>query len=220
MPRPTGPDCDTGATEAIFPAHSFSDVTPFYEATVRWVTNDSNVPQILSGFPDGTFGHQLNITRGQAARLYYNSAGAPDVSGLPFHGFSDGTPFFNDAITYAKANGIFDGFPDNTFRPNAPINRGNYIRSLYGFAGSQNVSGLSAHPFTDVTPFYEDAVTWAKARGLADGLPNDTFRQNNNINRGNASRTVYNLAQTEPAWGLSNSQIPIAMIIKTNIDIF
>ena len=100
----------------------------------------------------------------------------------------------------AKANGIFDGFPDNTFRQDNPINRGNFIRSFYGFAGAPDVTGLPDHGFTDVTLFYDDAVTWAKANGLADGYPDNTFRQNNNINRGNASRIFSNTAQTPTAW--------------------
>ena len=35
--------------------------------------------------------------------------------GLPAHGFTDSTPFHEDTITDAKATGIVDGSPDNTF---------------------------------------------------------------------------------------------------------
>ena len=57
--RPFGAGCDIGAIEAVFPAHDRTDVTPFYETTVRWVTSTVNTPQILSGFVDGTFGQTL-----------------------------------------------------------------------------------------------------------------------------------------------------------------
>ena len=134
--RPFGSGCDIGANEAAYPAHSMSDVTPFYEGTVRWITSLSNTPQILSGYPNGTFGQSLNITRGQMARLYYRAAGAPDVTGLPNHGFGDVTAFYDDAVTWAKSEGLFDGYPDNTFRQSNPITRGNYTRSLYAFVGS------------------------------------------------------------------------------------
>jgi hypothetical protein len=77
--------------------------------------------------------------------------------------------FFEDSIRWCKANGLFNGYPDNTFRENNPIIRGDFTRSLYNFAGAPDVSGLPAHGFNDVTPFYNDAATWAKANGLVNG---------------------------------------------------
>ena len=200
----------------MFPAHTLTDVTPFYEATVRWVTSAVNTPQILQGYNDGTFGQSLPINRGQTARLYYRAAGAPDVGSLPAHGFTDVSAFFEDAVRWAKANGLFDGYTDNTFREKNPINRGNYTRSLYNFAGMPDVSGLPPHGCSDVTAFYDDAVTWAKANGLADGYDDNTFRQNNPITRGNASRIFYNTAQSPAAWD-DPSTAPPNMLFRPNI---
>ena len=214
--RPFGTGCDIGAIESVFPAHSMSDVTPFYEPTVRWVTSVVNTPQILSGFANGTFGQTLPINRGQTARLYYRAAGAPDVTGLPAHGFSDVSPFFNDAVTWAKAEGLFDGFPNGTFRETNPINRGNYTRSLYNFVGAPDVSGLPGHGFSDVTLFYEDAVKWAKGNGLADGFPGGLYKQGDNINRGNASRIFYNTAQSPTAWD-GPGTAPRNMLFRPNL---
>ncbi|MEL7207136.1 MAG: S-layer homology domain-containing protein, partial [Actinomycetota bacterium] len=209
-----GAACDTGAIEAVFPAHGFTDSTPFYEATIRWVTSEVNTPRILNGFPDNTFGPGLNIIRGDAARLYYRAAGAPDVSGLPAHGFTDVPPFYEDAVRWAKANGVFNGFPDNTFRHNLPITRADYTRSLYGFVGNPPPGG--PHGFTDVTPFYENAVRWAKNNGLADGFADNTYRLANNIIRGNASRIFYNTAQTPTAWA-DESTAPNNMLFRPNL---
>ncbi|MEL7207681.1 MAG: S-layer homology domain-containing protein, partial [Actinomycetota bacterium] len=214
--RPFGGGCDIGAIEAVFPAHGFTDSSPFYEATIRWVTSEVNTPRILNGFPDNTFGPGLNIIRGDAARLYYRAAGAPDVSGLPAHGFTDVPPFYEDAVRWVKANGVFDGFGDNTFRHQLPINRGNYTRSLYAFAGSPDVSGLPAHGLTDVTAFYENAVRWAKGNGLADGFPDNTYRLGDDIVRGNASRIFYNTAQSPAAWD-DTMTAPANMLFRNNL---
>jgi hypothetical protein len=215
-PFPAGGACDIGAIEAVFAAHALTDVTKFYEATVRWVTSTVNTPQILQGYNDGTFGQSRPINRGQTARLYYRAAGAPDVSSLPAHGFTDVSAFFEDAVRWAKANGLFDGYTDNTFREKNPINRGNYTRSLYNFAGAPDVSGLPPHGFSDVTPFYDDAVTWAKANGLANGFGDNTYRQTNPITRGNASRIFYNTAQTKAAWD-DTMTAPPNMLFKSNL---
>jgi hypothetical protein len=186
--------CDIGAIEAVFPAHDRSDVTPFYEPTVRWITSTVNTPQILNGFDNGTFGQTLNITRGQTARMYYRAAGEPDVSGFPPHELSDVTSFFEDAVTWAKKEGIFDGINGQFLQAN-PISRGNFTRSLYGFAGMPSIAGLDPHGFGDVTNFYDTAVTWAKANGVFDGFASDnTFRQANPINRGNYTRSLYGFA--------------------------
>ncbi|MEL7209588.1 MAG: S-layer homology domain-containing protein, partial [Actinomycetota bacterium] len=215
IPRPFGSGCDIGAIEAVFPAHDRTDSTPFYEPTIRWVTSNVNQPQILSGYDDGTFGLGIDISRGQVARLYYRSAGAPDVSGLPPHGFSDVSPFFEAAVRWSKANGVFDGFPDGTFREGLPITRGNFIRSMHGYAGAVDVTGFPAHGFGDVTPYYEESVTWAKANDLADGFGDGTIRLFININRANASRISYNLAQTEAAW-FDTMDAPDAMLFRPN----
>ncbi|MEL7207177.1 MAG: S-layer homology domain-containing protein, partial [Actinomycetota bacterium] len=216
--RPFGDGCDIGAIEAVFPAHGFTDATPFYEATIRWVTSEVNTPRILNGFPDNTFGQGLNIIRGDAARLYYRAAGAPDVSGLPAHGFTDVPPFYEDAVTWAKNEGVFNGFPDNTFRHNLPITRADYTRSLYGFVGNPDVSPLPQHGFTDVTPFYENSVRWAKGNGLADGFGDNTFRLGNQIIRGNAGRIFYNTAQTPAAWPQGGIGAPDNMLFRSNLD--
>jgi hypothetical protein len=90
------------------------------------------------------------------------------------------------------------------------------VRSLYGFAGKPDVSSLPAHGFGDVTPFYEDAVRWAKAYGLADGYADLTFRQKLNITRGQAARIFYNLARSKPPWA-DTMTAPANMLFKTNL---
>jgi hypothetical protein len=212
--RPLPGPCTPGAIVPEYAAHGFTDVSPFYEDTVRWVTSPVNTPQILLGFGDNTFRHQIDITRGQVARLLHRAAGAP--TGFGPHGFSDVTPFFEDAIRWAKATGVFLGFPDNTFRQNKPISRGNHVRGLFGLAGEP--TGSPPHGFTDVTPFYDAAVSWAKANGLADGFNDNTFRHSKNITRGNGSRIFYNLAQSPMAWDQGGLNAPANVLFKTNID--
>jgi hypothetical protein len=77
-------------------------------------------------------------------------------------------------------------------------------------------SVFPTHGFSDVSPFFEDAVRWTEAQGIFDGFPDLTYRQNNPINRGNASRTAYNLAQTKPAWA-DTMTAPANMLFKSNL---
>ena len=55
-----------------------------------------------------------------------------------------------------------------------------------------------------------------QANGVFDGFPDNTFRQNNNINRGNAGRTFYNTAQTPLAWA-DTMTAPPNMLFRSNL---
>ena len=77
------------------------------------------------------------------------------------------------------------------------------------------MSGLPGHGFSDVTPFYETSVRWARGHGLADGFPGGLYKQANNISRGNASRIFYNTAQTPDAWAIAGVA-PNNMLFRPN----
>lgn len=199
--RPYGSGCDLGAIEGVFPAHDFTGVGPFYEPTVRWITSNVQSPPLMTGFDNGTFRQNDNLTRAQAVRLYYRAFGEPNPGAYPPHGLSDVPAWVQDAVRWAVGEGIFTGYQNGTFRPNAPINRGNYTRSLYQAVGAPDVLAYPPHGFDDVIPFWEDAVRWAVHHGLANGFTsNETYRPRNNITRGDAARIFYNTNRAPDAW--------------------
>ena len=61
-PFPTGGACDIGAVEQTYPPHTFTDVPPWVEDAVRWMTSDVNTPALMTGYPDNTFRPNLPIT--------------------------------------------------------------------------------------------------------------------------------------------------------------
>jgi hypothetical protein len=63
--------------------------------------------------------------------MVWNMVGRP--GGSPPHGFSDVAPnaFFNDALDWAKAQGLVTGFPGNQFRPKDAVKRGQVAAILY-----------------------------------------------------------------------------------------
>jgi predicted outer membrane repeat protein len=225
--RPFGPGCDTGAIEGVFPGHGFSDSTPFYEEAIRWTTSAANDPQILVGYNNGTFRPNLAINRGQTARMIYNEAGAPDVSSYPPSPFTDVTPFFEDAVRYAAAEGIFLGYEGNRctsrgltspcFIERDAVTRGQLVRAKYQFAGAPDVSGLPEVEFSDSTPFFEDAIRWAAANDLVTGYSDGTFRPNASMTRGNAARVDYLLARSPAAWDDPDSA-PLQMLFRPSVE--
>ena len=72
-------------------------------------------------------------------------------------------------IAKAAAKGIFTGYPDGSFKPDAAVTRGDLVLTLYRMAGKPAVSG--AAPFADVPAdaYYADAVAWAYGAGYVSG---------------------------------------------------
>jgi len=84
---------------------------------------------LMSGFPDGTFRANEQLSRGEAAAVLSRLYG---LSGFGVAQFVD-TPVTNWAFNYAALaadRGIINGFPDNTFRPSAPLTRAEAVALL------------------------------------------------------------------------------------------
>ena len=135
--------------------HEFSDVPPWVTDAVDWAFCGT----YMTGYDDGTFRPDLPITRAQVARLLYRVAGSPDVTGLPHHGFSDVPGWVNDAVTWLADNDYMTGYPDNTFRPNIPISRGQVTRATYRVQGSPG--GAPPNGYPDVPNWLDPAADWA-----------------------------------------------------------
>ena len=202
--RPFGGGCDIGATEQVFPEHGFTDVPNWVEDAVRWMAWPGNDPQIMVGITPTRFEPTDPITRAQVVRMLYNEAGAPDASVYPPHGFTDVAPWVEDAVRWAKGEGIVDGVTPTTFVPDDPITRAQVVRMKYRFAGSPDVSAIDPHPFTDVPAWVEEAVTWAadpdNALPLVTGITPTTFEPTEDITRAQVARMDWRLALTPDAW--------------------
>jgi hypothetical protein len=199
-PYPAGGACDIGATERVYPPHGLSDVPPWVDDAVAWITSDVNDPPIMAGYPDLTFRPNLSITRAQVVRLLYREAGSPPVGALPGHGFTDVPGWVQDAVRWAKANDVMTGITATTFVPDAPITRAQVVRAKYRLAGEPPVGSLPPHGFGDVPPWVEDAVRWARGHDLVTGITPATFVPNDPITRAQVARMDHRLALNPDAW--------------------
>lgn len=93
--------------------------------------------KVAGGFPDGSFRPFRTLTRAEAARLLAAARGWAPVPG--------GEPAFTDVaghwaqtqgyVQAAVAHGALQGFPDRTFRPDAPVTRAQLIKMAAAAAG-------------------------------------------------------------------------------------
>ncbi len=102
----------------------FSDVQvqSWYGVPVSWAAREGYV----KGYPDGTFRPAQSISRQELVTLLYRYEGSPGVDSDVTASFADAgsiNKFARNAMAWAVAEGILEGYPDNTLRPLATTNR-------------------------------------------------------------------------------------------------
>ena len=123
---------------------------------------------------------------------YYDANGNLIV--LPFVDVLESDWFYNDVL-YVYANGLMNGTSATTFSPYGITTRGQIVTILYRLEGQPAVAG--ACPFTDVTAgsYYENAITWAAAKGIVTGYDATTFGPEDMITREQMAAILFRYAQ-------------------------
>lgn len=105
------------------------------------------------------------------------------------------------AIKYVREEGIVQGYPDGTFKPDAPINRAEFVKILAKASpgwppGDHCGASPKSKYFSDVTypanDWFSDYVCYATEEGWIDGYPDNTFRPGNLINYAEAAKIAAN----------------------------
>ena len=115
---------------------SFGDVdaSQYYAPYVAWAAENG----IVTGFEDGTFRPDENVTREQTAAILYRymqykgidvSVG-DDTNVLSFTDAGDINDYAVTAIQWACGAGVINGYPDGTLAPAASITRAEFVTML------------------------------------------------------------------------------------------
>ena len=88
-----------------------------------------------------------------------------------------------EAIQYVYENKLMNGVGNNKFQPDGTLNRAMVATILYRMEGEPAVTGGSA--FSDVASgeWYADAVAWASANGIVNGMGGGKFAPTTSITR-------------------------------------
>jgi 5'-nucleotidase len=142
---------------------------------------------ILVGYPDGTFRPRNNITRGQLASVLARAIGLDSVRPAPFTDTAGHT--HEGAIGALAEEDLLLGFPDGTFRPNAPILRDHTAVIISRIL---EVDQVEDGPFTDVVR-YEGRINALYELGIVNGTSATTFTPMGNIRRDQTATVVANM---------------------------
>jgi len=141
----------------------------------------------IMGFPDGSVMPDIAITRAEVALIFFRLLDdANKFADVPTDKFSDvdNVSGYSQAVHYLTYVGILVGYPDGTFRPDAPITRAEFAAIVVRFFGASN-QDVATNNFMDVAcdhwAIY--CINVAFNQGWVQGYPNGTFNLDNNITR-------------------------------------
>lgn len=156
----------------------FTDVKEtdwFYDA-VQYVYEKD----MMNGTGESTFSPDITTTRGMIVTILYRLEGLPSVEGENFTDVS-ADQYYSDAVAWASANNIVNGYGDGTFGPNDPITREQLAAILYRYMqykGYATEATGDISEFTDgsqVSSYAVEAMNWAVGVGLISGVGNNTL---------------------------------------------
>lgn len=173
-----------GAAETVvIPANPFTDIdyTEYYSDAVIACYNNG----IVNGMTATTFQPMSACTRAQFVTMLYRASGCPEVSADTVNPFADVAEdaWFYDAVLWAVENGITDGVDATHFAPNSEVTRAQVVTFLYRASGCPEVEGDSQFEDVAAGTWYSDAIAWAAAEGITNGVDETHFAPNTVCNR-------------------------------------
>lgn len=143
----------------------------------------------IIGYPDGDVHPQGNITRAEVATIFFRLLRDPvrtqywsQTNDYPDVAFNK---WYNNAISTLSNMGIICGYPDGSFRPDAPITRAELTKIAAGFFSDPRVATTYDGRFSDVqgAEWYISYLMTAIKEGLIEGYPDGSFRPDRPITR-------------------------------------
>ena len=158
----------------------------FYEA-VKWAVKNG----ITTGVGDNLFAPEQPCTRAQIVTFLWRAAGSPEPKSAA-SGMTDvvSGSYYEKAVAWAIENGITTGTTTSTFSPDATCTRAQAVTFL---ARALNAKATSVAEFSDVptNSYFADAVAWAAANGVTEGIGGGLFGSDNDCTRGQIVTFLY-----------------------------
>lgn len=143
----------------------------------------------LLGYGNGEFGPNNNMTRAEAAQMFYNLLREKNVTvTVKFTDVSDDA-WYATAVNTLASLGILKGVGEDKYDPTRAISRAEFAAIATRFA-KVNLEGST--PFDDVSDadWYYNAVLTAVNYGWINGYGDNTFRPYNTVTRAEVTTIV------------------------------
>lgn len=154
----------------------------------------------IVGYGNGDVQPQNSITRAEVAAIFFRllEDGIRSENFTHQNDFSDvaADAWYCSSVSTLSRMGIIAGYPDGTFRPNAPITRAEFAAIATRFDNNGDKTPVS---FTDIIGHWaEGEITVAANHGWVSGYGDDTFRPQNQITRAETMSLVNRVLKRLP----------------------
>jgi len=153
---------------------------PFLVRTQQVEIKDQKLTMEMSLFDEYTMLNYLDI---EAVDFEPSKSGLTDISGHKNQ----------EAIEYLVDQGIVDGYPDKTFKPNQEVNRAELLKIVIEGQGIEVEESKYANCFPDVTSeWFAKYVCYAKNRSWVKGYEDGTYKPAQTVNKPEAIKILLN----------------------------
>ena len=156
-----------------------------YEA-VRWAVKNG----ITDGVGNDRFAPEQSCTRAQIVTFLWRAAGSPVVNyAMDLSDVAEDV-YYAEAIRWALSEGITTGAGESSFSPDATCTRAQAVTFL-ARALNANASGKAEFGDVPTDSYFAEAVAWAAANGVTEGVGGGLFGSDNSCTRGQIVTFLY-----------------------------
>lgn len=171
---------------------AFTDLKNDWSRTgICWVVENG----IMNGMDKTTFQPDGTTTRAQLATVLYRQSGADkNVKSAGFKDVAAGS-WYADAVNWAAANKVVNGYEDNTFRPDQAVTRQEAAAMLYRYIVKEKVeiteTLTSFKDANTVQSWAREAFCWAVQNGVINGMGDNLLVPDGTATRAQLATILY-----------------------------
>ena len=172
-------------------------------APIPQILNGDDHYAYLVGYEDGTVRPNGSISRAEVAtvlfRLLKDDVRMQNLTKDNAYSDVSDTAWYAAAVSTLSKMGVISGYPDGTFRPNAPITRAEFAAMIARFDETAKSANT---PFTDISGHWaENAIGKAYGNGWVEGSSKTVFCPESNLTRAETAtllnRVLHRLPEKE-----------------------
>lgn len=181
------------AESDLLHANLFSDINKgnsFYNA-VSYLYKKGTV----QGYPDGSFQDERTVSRVEALKFIYSGFDKSILEDLTFS-YSDASEgqWYSNYVATASTEGIIQGYPDGSLRPEQGVNRVEFLKMLTRALGEEVDPVVTEDPYSDVDKlaWYAPYVQFSKLKNIFP-LDVSIFEPSKAMSRGEVAEVIYRM---------------------------
>ena len=156
-----------------------------YEA-VKWAVKNG----ITDGVGNDRFAPEQSCTRAQIVTFLWRAAGSPVVNyAMDLSDVAEDV-YYAEAVRWALSEGITTGTGESSFSPDTTCTRAQAVTFL-ARALNANASGKAEFGDVPTDSYFAEAVAWAAANGVTEGVGGGLFGSDNSCTRGQIVTFLY-----------------------------